>query len=86
MRESRTYGSVRGALSNERPYRDPRSGVPAAPILVAAGTAQARAFARPTVRSPARTQACANALFDCPIGFSFDLADTIPARGGTDGG
>jgi hypothetical protein len=23
MRESRTYGSVRGALSNERPYRDP---------------------------------------------------------------
>jgi hypothetical protein len=25
MRESRTYGSVRGALSNERPYRDPFS-------------------------------------------------------------
>src|SRR5882757_10083428 len=25
MRESRTYGSVRGALSNERPYRDPPS-------------------------------------------------------------
>ena len=24
MRESRTYGSVRGALSNERPYRDHR--------------------------------------------------------------
>ena len=24
MRESRTYGSVRGALSNERPYRDMR--------------------------------------------------------------
>jgi hypothetical protein len=24
MRESRTYGSVRGALSNERPYRDER--------------------------------------------------------------
>jgi hypothetical protein len=23
MRESRTYGSVRGALSNGRPYRDP---------------------------------------------------------------
>jgi hypothetical protein len=22
MREFRTYGSVRGALSNERPYRD----------------------------------------------------------------
>jgi len=22
MRESRTYGSVRGALSNERPYRE----------------------------------------------------------------
>jgi len=22
MRESRPYGSVRGALSNERPYRD----------------------------------------------------------------
>ena len=22
MRETRTYGSVRGALSNERPYRD----------------------------------------------------------------
>jgi hypothetical protein len=26
MRESRTYGSVRGALSNERPYRDRLSG------------------------------------------------------------
>jgi hypothetical protein len=25
MRESRTYGSVRGALSNERPYRVPQS-------------------------------------------------------------
>ena len=24
MRESRTYGSVRGALRNERPYREPR--------------------------------------------------------------
>ena len=24
MREFRTYGSVRGALSNERPYRDSR--------------------------------------------------------------
>jgi hypothetical protein len=24
MRESRTYGSVRGALSNERPYREVR--------------------------------------------------------------
>jgi hypothetical protein len=23
MREFRSYGSVRGALSNERPYRDP---------------------------------------------------------------
>ena len=23
MREFRTYGSVRGALRNERPYRDP---------------------------------------------------------------
>jgi hypothetical protein len=23
MRESRSYGSVRGALGNERPYRDP---------------------------------------------------------------
>src|SRR5215472_11362772 len=26
MRESRTYGVVRGALSNERPYRDPGLG------------------------------------------------------------
>jgi len=26
MRESRTYGSVRGALSNERPYREACSG------------------------------------------------------------
>ena len=29
MRESCTYGSVRGALSNERPYRDVRSFVAA---------------------------------------------------------
>jgi hypothetical protein len=28
MRESRTYGSVRGALSNERPYRDHIPDVP----------------------------------------------------------
>ena len=28
MRESRTYGSVRGALSNERPYRDRICAVP----------------------------------------------------------
>jgi hypothetical protein len=28
MRESRTYGSVRGALSNERPYRDRACAVP----------------------------------------------------------
>jgi hypothetical protein len=28
MRESRTYGSVRGALSNERPYRDRDRAVP----------------------------------------------------------
>ena len=28
MRESRTYGSVRGALSNERPYRDRSCAVP----------------------------------------------------------
>ena len=28
MRESRTYGSVRGALSNERPYRDRTCAVP----------------------------------------------------------
>jgi hypothetical protein len=29
MPESGPYGSVRGALSNERPYRDPQSSVPA---------------------------------------------------------
>jgi len=29
MRESRTYGSVRGALGNERPYRDPEEHRPA---------------------------------------------------------
>ena len=28
MQESRTYGSVRGALSNERPYRDRLRRVP----------------------------------------------------------
>jgi hypothetical protein len=29
MRESRTYGSVRGARSNARPYRDRRLRLPA---------------------------------------------------------
>ncbi len=24
MREQRTYGSVRGAISDDRPYRDPK--------------------------------------------------------------
>jgi len=45
MRESRTYGSVRGALSNERPYRD--RALRAVPTIqprasVMVGTAQAR--------------------------------------------
>ena len=31
MRESRTYGSVRGALSDERPYRDRLFGTPNEP-------------------------------------------------------
>ena len=34
MRESRTYGSVRGALSNERPYRDRDRAVPTIPISI----------------------------------------------------
>jgi len=29
MRESRTYGSVRGARGNPRPYRDPKERRPA---------------------------------------------------------
>ena len=34
MRESRTYGSVRGALSNERPYRNPEQiGVTSRPAV-----------------------------------------------------
>jgi hypothetical protein len=31
MRELRTYGSVRGAVSNDRPYRDRRTLAPAPP-------------------------------------------------------
>lgn len=47
MRESRTYGSVRGALSNERPYRD-RS-VPTIFSIVERWRARRlRAFAHPT--------------------------------------
>ena len=45
MRESRTYGSVRGALSNGRPYRDRASAVPTVYDGVACktvGTALAR--------------------------------------------
>src|SRR5215217_6575741 len=56
MRESRTYGSVRGALSNERPYRDrsvPTLSGQAAPSFVygfdRVGTARRRAFAHPTL-------------------------------------
>ena len=33
MREFRTYGSVRGALRNERPYRDIRGGIQQAKAL-----------------------------------------------------
>ena len=49
MRESRTYGSVRGALSNERPYRDRDRAVP---TIFPQGdyrrmSGQAFAFARP---------------------------------------
>ena len=56
MRESRTYGSVRGALSNERPYRDRRRRVPTRIVCLLheerVGTAL-RAFAHPTPRPPA---------------------------------
>ena len=45
MRESRTYGSVRGALSNERPYRDRNA--PCPPSLFWR-RARATRFARPT--------------------------------------
>jgi len=37
MRELRTYGSVRGAVSDDRPYRDRRTvapPLPAQPVLV----------------------------------------------------
>jgi hypothetical protein len=37
MRESRSYGSVRGALSNERPYRDRRKGSPRKRFALVAG-------------------------------------------------
>jgi hypothetical protein len=36
MRESRTYGSVRGALSNERPYRVPTDDVAVWPCVTSA--------------------------------------------------
>ena len=46
MRESRTYGSVRGALSNERPYRDRARAVPT--ISLANEMVGTRRFAHPT--------------------------------------
>jgi hypothetical protein len=46
MRESRTYGSVRGALSNERPYRDGRPFVAAIGVL--RKEADPSAWAEPT--------------------------------------
>ena len=36
MRELRTYGSARGALSNERPYRHRRVAVPLVQVPAAA--------------------------------------------------
>jgi hypothetical protein len=46
MRESRTYGSVRGALSNGRPYRD----LFAKPIIFVA-TVDGYRFAPPILRA-----------------------------------
>ena len=37
MREFRTYGSMRGALGNGRPYRDQRCPVPHGELLAEAG-------------------------------------------------
>jgi hypothetical protein len=50
MPESGTYGSVRGALSNGRPYRDlsPPKDRHNRPPVRSVGTAQGRAFAHPT--------------------------------------
>ena len=42
MRESRTYGSVRGALSNERPYRDRKRAHHSTAYRAVVGTAQTR--------------------------------------------
>jgi hypothetical protein len=73
MRESRTYGSVRGALSNERPYRDPK----AKPIEPADDGFRCRST-RPT-RCPAAAHGLQTMSVQCLGRFAHRL-NTAPTR------
>ena len=62
MRESRTYGSVRGALSNERPYRNPVFAGYAERCAADPGSFQTRSVGRSRVRQRATISAYARAF------------------------
>ena len=55
MREFRTYGSVRGALSNERPYRDSRPLFACVPTVKSGRDARGPRAAYPGRRREAMT-------------------------------
>src|SRR6185312_15081997 len=66
MRESRTYGSVRGALRNERPYRDRRF-APRNDGVSRRKTRPRRRNDEATVRLYRRKQETWNALHGCNV-------------------
>jgi len=57
MRASRSYGSVRGALSNGRSYRDPKKSVVQSDHYCGSAAARARGAAAATVQRVAAREA-----------------------------
>ena len=80
MRESCTYGSVRGARGNSRPYRDREGGgkwKTSSPTISASGRGRCRAPGRLAHRMGARLSDAARALI---VGFAPGGATDIVAR------
>ena len=62
MREFRSYGSVRGALGNERPYREFSAGIDPPLGLPEGRPDQTNGGARPSAKDPGRVHSTIGAI------------------------